>query len=426
MDEVSSLIILLILFILSAFFSSAETAFSSVSHLKLDTEAKQGGKLAQKILDLTKDPRHFLTVILLGNNIVNIAAALLSGALISSWIKHDILNFIVTTFGVTFVILIFGEIIPKSLATHYSLSVSKKYYRWIRLFEILTRPIVAVINLCTAPILNRFGDSKIIHMSEDDLKYMLETSKEQGVLDHGASEIISNAFDFKDINASEILTPRVDIFRLNAKTTINEAITASMEGGFSRVPIIEESVDKIIGIAYLKDMFNIYMNEENDASKLTVREIMRKPFRIPEDKKIHDLLIEMKQSHIQVAIVLDEYGGTAGMVTIEDILEEIVGEIRDEYDTEQDDIIEHQIESGTIITTGRADIGELNDRFDLNLPEDDYETIGGLVFNELGREVKVGDSVIKDQLEIVVEKMEETNITRLVLQPIQKIEQEDE
>jgi CBS domain containing-hemolysin-like protein len=330
-------------------------------------------------------------------------------------IKNKEYAVLISTFGVTFVVLIFGEIIPKSLATHYSFFLARLYYRWVKLFEYIMKPFIILINILTYPILHKFKGPTILHMTEEDFKYQLEKSSQNGVFDEDASEIITNAVEFKDITVSEILTPRVDIARLNKNTSIKDAIKYATEVGYSRIPIIEESVDNIIGIIHIKDIFKLYLEDYKKAENTSVETIMRKPYRIPEDKKINELLWEMKKSHLQMAIVIDEYGGTAGLVTIEDILEEIVGEIRDEYDKEIDDIIKINKDEGKAVITGRADIGEINDTLDINLPEDDFETIGGLVFNELGRVAKVGDELVKNNVKIIVNEVDGVNLTKLTL-----------
>ncbi len=425
-DLVGSFILLFILFLLSGFFSSAETAYISLSKIRLESDAKNGDKISQKILNLINNPKQFLTVILLGNNIVNIAAASISTYITIELIKNREYAILVSTFGVTLIVLIFGEIIPKSLATHYSLVLAKKYYKWIKLFEFVMKPFILVVNIFTNPILNRVKAPVILHMTEDDFKYQLEKSSQNGVFDQDASEIITNAVEFKDITVSEILTPRVDIERLNKDASIKEAMEYATNVGFSRIPIIEESVDNIIGIVHIKDIFKVYLENYENIKNITVKDIMRKPYRIPEDKKINELLWEMKKSHLQMAIVIDEYGGTEGLVTIEDILEEIVGEIRDEYDKEEDDIIKVDKDSGKVLITGRADIGEINDLLDITLPEDDFETIGGLVFNELGRVAKIGDELIKGGVKIIVNEVDGVNLTKLTVLKLDTLDKKEE
>jgi CBS domain containing-hemolysin-like protein len=414
-DLVGSFILLFVLFLLSSFFSSAETAFTSLSKIRLESDAKNGNIVSQKILKLINNPKQFLTVILLGNNIVNIAAASISTYVVMKLIDNREYAVLVSTFGVTLIVLIFGEIIPKSLATHYSFKLAKMYYKWVKLFEFIMTPLIYLVNILTYPILSKFKSPIILHMTEDDFKYQLEKSSQNGVFDEDASEIITNAVEFKDITVSEILTPRVDISRLNKNVSIKDAIEYATEAGFSRIPIIEDSVDNIIGIAHIKDMFKKYLDDYSQIEKIPVGDIMRTPYRIPEDKKINELLWEMKKAQIQMAIVIDEYGGTEGLVTIEDILEEIVGEIRDEYDTEIDDVIEIDMENSRIVLTGRADIGQINDLLDISLPEDDFETIGGLVFNELGRVAEVGDELIKENVKIIVNEVNGVNLTRLTV-----------
>ena len=425
-DLVGNSIILFVLFLLSGFFSSAETAYTSLSKVKLESDANNGSKISKKILELINNPKQFLTVILLGNNIVNIAAASVSTYIAMDLIKDKEYAVLASTFGVTIIVLIFGEIIPKSLATHYALGVAKTYYKWIKIFEFIMKPLILLINLLTYPILNKFKSPIIIHMTEEDFKFQLEKSSKNGVFDEDASEIITNAVEFKDITVSEILTPRVDISRLNKETNIKDAIKHATEIGFSRIPIIEKSVDNIIGVAHIKDMFKVYLDDYENIENITIKEIMKKPHRVPEDKKIHELLWEMKKSHLQMAIVIDEYGGTEGIVTIEDILEEIVGEIRDEHDVEEDHIIELNKERTEAVITGRSDIGDINDLLDINLPEDDFETIGGLVFNEIGRVVKVGDEITNHNVKIIVNEVDGVSLTRLTILKLDEENNEEE
>lgn len=411
-DIVSSVLILLVLFSLSAFFSSSETAFTSLSKFKLEVDSKNGSLIATKLLELTKNPKRFLTVLLVGNNIVNVSIASFSTYIVVQTFKDESAVFF-SSIVITIFLLLFGEIIPKAYSSVYSIQFAKFFYNIFKFFEVVLKPFVLIINLLTYPFLRKISNAKILHLTEEDLFHIIESSKENGVLDKDSSEIISNAFEFKDTCVSEILTPRVDIFRIDGNTSLVDAIDLSIKAGFSRIPVIENSVDKIIGIAYLKDMIKILYHNKEKANTMKIKDIMRKPLRIPEDKKINDLLIEMRKSQIQMAVVIDEYGGTAGLVTIEDILEEIVGEIRDEYDEEQDTIIEFK--ENVLITTGRADIGEINSKLDIDLPESDYETIGGLIFNELGREIKAGDKLLKENVEIIVNEVEGMNIKKLTI-----------
>ncbi len=425
-DLTGSIIVLAVLFLLSAFFSSAETAYTSLNKIKLENEAKNGISIAKKILALVTDTQKFFTVILLGNNIVNIAAASVSTYLTMSLIDNKKVAVLISTFGITFIVLIFGEIIPKSFAAYDPYKVAKRYYYWINLSQFILKPLIIIVNIITSPVLNSIKTPKMVHMSEEEFKHILERSNAEGVIDKNVTEIITNAVDFKDVTVSEILTPRVDIVRVKVDSTIADAIKYASEKGFSRIPVIENSVDNIIGVANLKDMFKIYLTDHKKAGVLKVKEIMRTPYRIPEDKSVHDLLLEMKKSHFQMAIVIDEYGGTEGLVTIEDILEELVGEIRDEYDKEQDDIIEYIEAENKLIAIGRADIGDINDTLGISLPEDDYETVGGLIFNELGRVAKKGDKVIiNENVQIIVIAVDDVNIKKVEISILEKIDMEE-
>ncbi len=421
-DLIGSLVVLFVLFLLSGFFSSAETAYTSLSRIKLENEAKNGSKIAQKILALVNDSQKLFTIILLGNNIVNIAAASVSTYVVMKLVESEKIAVLISTFGITFIVLIFGEIVPKSFAAYYPYELAKKYHKWLKLFYFVFRPIIMIVNFITSPVLKSVKSPKMVQISEDEFKHILEKSKDEGTINKDAKELISNAVDFKNVTVSEILTPRVDIERIEEEKSILEGIEYANNCGFSRIPVIKDSVDNIIGVAYLKDMIKTYLKDPNKAENIKIKDIMRTPYRIPEDKNVNDLLREMRKLHFQMAIVIDEYGGTEGLVTIEDILEEIVGEIRDEYDTEQDDIIEHNKEKNILICTGRTDIGDINDLLNISLPDNDYETIGGLIFNELGRLAKKDDEVLLDNVKIKVVAVDDVNIRKVELSMIEENE----
>ncbi|MEG1290689.1 MAG: CNNM domain-containing protein, partial [Lachnospiraceae bacterium] len=327
-SDAIQLVFLLFLLMLSAFFSSAETALTTSNKIRLRTLAEEGNKRAKKVLEITDDSAKMLSAILIGNNVVNISASSLATILATE--AFGSVGAGIATGILTILILIFGEISPKTIATIYPDSISLAYANLIGVLISLLTPVIYVINKLSMGFLflvrvdaNHTQNT----MTEDELRTIVDVSHEDGVIETEEREMINKLFDFGDAQAKEVMVPRIDMSFANINNTYEELIEIFRMDKFTRLPVYEGSTDNVIGIINMKDLL-LYNNKDS----FCIRDIIRKPYYTYEHKNTSELLIEMKKSSINIAIVLDEYGATAGLITLEDLLEEIVGEIRDEYD----------------------------------------------------------------------------------------------
>ena len=334
-SDVIQLIILLVLLFLSAFFSSAETAMTTVNRIRIRSLADDGNARAKTLLKITDDPAKFLSAILIGNNIVNLSAASLTTSLAYGLGG----SMVAIASGIlTLLILLFGEITPKTMATIHSEKISLLYAPVISIFIRLMTPVIFIVNGLANIIL------RIIHvdpnantnvMTENDLRTIVDVSHEDGVIESEEKEMINNVFDLGDAKAKDVMVPRVHVTFADVNSTYDELIDIFREDKFTRLPIFEDTTDNVIGTINMKDLL-LYDNKKD----FHLRDILREAYFTYEYKNISELLLEMRESSFNIAIVLDEYGETAGLITLEDLLEEIVGEIRDEYDDNEEDFIQ--------------------------------------------------------------------------------------
>ncbi|MCR4999992.1 MAG: hemolysin family protein [Lachnospiraceae bacterium] len=364
-------IILVVLLLLSAFFSSAETALTTVSRIKLKTMADDGDKRAARVLRITRDSHKMLSAILIGNNIVNLSASSLATTLsVRLWGSYAAG---VATGILTFLVLIFGEITPKSMATVESMRLSMAYAPIIeRLMWVLT-PIIFAVNAISHLILRLFGvkDAPNIGMTSDELRTMVDVSHESGTIEEDEKDYIHNVFDFSDSAVKEVMIPRIDMAMVNVNWSYDKLIEMFQENMYTRLPVYENDTDNIIGLVNMKDLL-VSKGEEH----FSIREHMRDVYFTYEQKNTAELFDEMRQGSINLAIVLDEYSAVAGLVTLEDLLEELVGEIRDEYDEgEEDDIV--QLSEREYDVLGSTNLDDLSEELDLGFSSEDYDTIGG-------------------------------------------------
>ena len=338
MDPIAQLIILVILLILSGFFSSAETALTTVNKLKLRTLSEEGKKRATKVLAVTENSGKLLSTILIGNNIVNISASALATTLCTEVFGSKFIG--VSTGILTILILIFGEITPKTLATKYSVQLSMIFVYPIWILMIILTPAIWLLNIITGIIF------KILHvdtsdkgdtMTESELRTIFDVSHEDGILETSEKFMISNVVDFGDALSKDIMVPRADVVFADINSTYEELVSKFSKETYSRIPIYEESKDNVVGLLYIKDLF--FYKEKHGAQNFDVRHVLRKPLFVYEYQKTSQIFADMKTSSVTMAVVLDEYGVTSGIITMEDLIEEIVGEIRDEYDTDEADYI---------------------------------------------------------------------------------------
>ena len=404
--------LLVICLLLSGFFSSSETALFSISKIKALHIAKDGSKTGQLIMAMKTDSHTLLTTILIGNNLVNIGASALATSLAMSQFKSNAVG--IATGIMTLLILIFGEIFPKSFATHNNLLVARGVIYPLYWLSKLLWPLIFALNFI--PKLHGSKDNSHDAVTEDELMTMVEVVEEDGEIKEAEKEYITNIFEFDDTSCSEIMTPRADMFVIDVSDGLD--IQETLKTGFSRIPVIEDSIDNIIGILHVKDLFasfqRLSISEEETTASLDVRKIMKKPYFIPESKKLDSLLQEFKIKKSHMAVVVDEHGGVAGIVTLEDVVEEIIGEIVDESDRMVPDIV--RLKGNKWLVAGKTDIYSLNKTIGLSLAEsNNYDTFSGFFLEEIERIPKPGESIKIDKWTITVKDMDGNRIQSFIL-----------
>jgi putative hemolysin len=398
---INQIIVLIVLLFLSGFFSSAETALFSISRTKARHLAKDSSKAFILIKQMKDDPHRLLSTVLIGNNIVNVGAA----SLATSITIHYFTNYAVgvSTGVMTFLILVFGEVLPKSMATRNNVLIARMTIYPIYWFSVICYPILLFLNFIpklTGKI------KKTPTVTEEELMTFVEVVEEEGEIKEEEKELIHNIFEFDDTNASEIMTPRGDMFVIDAdeKPDFEKII----ESGFTRIPVIEGDVDHIIGILNIKDLF---LHIITSGSEIDVRKIMTPPYFVPENKKLDKLLHQFKKRKHHLAIVVDEHGGVSGLITLEDALEELVGEISDETDKEEPHIVKHKVKDWIVL--GKSDIDEVNDIIGMEIPESkDYDTFSGYVLNTIGRIPVEKEQFTLGDFIITVEEMDGNRIKK--------------
>ena len=407
------LVILILLLCLSALFSSAETSLSSLNLISIKKLKKKGVQEAQILDRLLNKSSKILATILIGNNIVNIGATAIATELALSIFSPQQATFLVTVV-MTILILVFGEITPKTYSSYNPEKVAMKLGRPLEMLSTIFSPILVVLNKITGiliPILGGNLSNNRATVSEEEIKTLVDVGEEVGIIEKQEREMIESIFEIGDIKVTEVMVPRIDIVYLEENVSIENAIKKVIEYGYSRIPIIDGSVDNIIGIIYAKDLLSCYL--KNNREELKIKSLIRPAYYVPQSKKAIDLLTEMQLEKVHISIVLDEYGGTLGLVTIEDILEEIVGDILDEYDDERE-LIEY-IDENIIVVNSKMSIEEANDILGSNLPEDEFESVGGFVFNLLGRIPNIGDNIEYNDVIFEVLEVQNRRIKRLEL-----------
>lgn len=402
------LLILILLIGLSAFFSSAETALTTVNKIRIRNLAEAGDKSAVTLTKVLEDQGKMLSAILVGNNVVNLTASSMSTTLAMNIWSNKAVG--IATGVLTLVILVFGEISPKTISTLYSEKISLKYAKIIYLFMTVMTPVIYAVNVLSS------GFLRLVHVdpnrkqeaiTEDELRTIVEVSHEEGVIESEEKKIINNVFDFGDSVAKDIMVPRIDMAMVEVGATYDELIDIFREEKYTRMPVYEETTDNVIGIINMKDVLLIDRNEE-----FHVRDLLREPLYTYEYKNTAELMVEMRQTSNNMIIVLDEYGATAGMITLEDLLEEIVGEIRDEYDEdEEQELVE--VGPGEYVVEGSMKLDDLNDLLDLELESEDYDSIGGLIIGQLDRLPEEGESVVCDGIRLVVDRLDKNRVDRV-------------
>ena len=401
-------IVLIVLLALSAFFSSAETALTTVNRIRIRNLADEGNKNAKTVLKITDDSSKMLTAILIGNNIVNLSAASLTTTLAYSLGG----SMVAIASGIlTVAILLFGEITPKTMATIHAEKVSLVYAPIIHIFMKIMTPFVFIINGLTNVVLFILRVDPNDHkraMTENELRTIVNVSHEDGVIESEEKEMIYNVVDLGDAKAKDVMVPRVHVTFADVNCTYEELIDIFREDKFTRLPVYKDSQNNIVGIINMKDLLLYDKNEE-----FVIDRFLRKPHFTYETKSISDLLVEMKDSTFNIAIVLDEYGDMAGLITLEDILEEIVGEIHDEYDEKEDELVQ-KISDREYIIEGSMHLDDVNDHLNTELDSEDYDSLGGFIIEHLDRLPVAGDEVITEEgIRLIVEKLDKNRIEKV-------------
>ena len=370
--DISQIIALVILLILSSIFSSTETALTTVNKIRMRTLSEAGNKKADRVLRVTENQGKMLSAILIGNNVVNLSASSLATSIAIE--RFGSVGAGIATGILTLLILIFGEIAPKTMATINADQISLWVSGFIEFLMWILTPVIFIVNKLAMGVLLLFRvdpNKSQNAMTEEELRTIVDVGEESGVIETEEKEMIHNLFDFGDSEAKEIMIPRIDMTFVSKDATYQEVIEIFKEDKFTRLPVYEETTDNVIGILNMKDLLLC-----EDPNTFSIDEIMREPYFTFEHKNTADLFMEMRKSSISLAVVLDEYGVTAGMITLEDLLEEIVGEIRDEYDTDEEDAIS-QISDREYLVLGSTNLDDVNDELGTSFQSDDYDTIGG-------------------------------------------------
>ena len=430
-DAVTQIIILIILILLSAFFSSAETALTTANKIRLRGLEEEGNKKARLVLKLVENPGKLLSAVLIGNNIVNLSASslmtVLAQKLALSWGLGDAAASAVgiATGILTVVILIFGEIVPKTVASIKSEKIALVYSKPVYLITIILTPLIFIMNKLSGFFLFILGirqEDAEKTMTENELLTIIDVSHEDGVIESEEREMITNVVDFGDALAKDVMIPRIDVVFTSVDTPFDELVDLFQAEKYSRIPVFEDSKDNVVGIVNLKDLFCYEGNPED----FILKNILREPFFTYEYQKTSDLLIQMRKQGINIAIVLDEYGATAGLITLEDLLEEIVGEIRDEYDDDEEDLIK-KISELEYIVDGSTKLEDINELLDTDFESDDYDSIAGHVINLLEHIPTAGESIETDEgIRLVVDAMDKNRIDWIHIYLPEKHDDEDE
>ena len=388
---------------------------TSLGKLKMKSLIEKEKEKASFLSTWLENPHRLLATILVGNNIVNVAASVLFTVILLRLMGPTAMGKVTAlSIGImTFLILVFGEITPKIYARQNAERIVLRTIRWLGFFSRALSPLIKSL-VFIANITIRFWGGKIVRpgpfMTEEDIRGMLSVGEEEGILEEKEKEMIDSIFKFGDTKVQEVMVPRLDIMAVEAGRNLVDVLKVAVEVGHSRIPVFENKIDNIMGILYVKDLLNLWGKKNEE--KLNVRNLIRTPYFVPETKKVNELLREFQKKKIHLAIVVDEYGGTAGLITLEDLIEEIVGEIEDEYDEKREEI--KMLEEGVALIDGKMDIGEVNERLNINLPEKEgVETVAGFVVDYLGRVPQTGEELTYENVHFSVVEAERRRVVKV-------------
>ena len=425
----SELVLLFILILANAYFAAAEIAFISLNDAKLDLQVKEGNKKAKSIKKILDNPSKFLATIQIGITLAGfLSSAFASEAFASElapilygWIPYlsleawNSISIVLITIVLSYFTLILGELVPKRIAM--------KYYEKIATF---TAPFVKLLTFSTNLVSKLYGVSETEEetVTEEEIRMMVDVGEEKGIIEKEEREMINNVFEFNDTVVSEIMVPRTEIYAVDMNLSISkvvEEITNDDDFRYSRIPVYDETIDEIKGVVYIKD---ILLSTKNKNVK--IKNLVKDAYYVPETKPVNELFEELRKNRLQIAIVVDEYGGTAGVVTMEDILEEIVGEIYDEYDEVK--MVYEKIDENTYILNGSMSVSEVEKVLDISIPEGDYDTISGYLVEELGRIPNEKEKPVIETPTVIykVEKTKDMRITKIKACKVEIIPDENE
>lgn len=419
---VIQLVVIFVLIGLSAFFSSAETALTTVNRVRMKAMADEGSSSAATVLKILDHYSKMLSTILIGNNIVNLSASSITTVLATKAFGSYAVG--IATGILTLLILLFGEIIPKNTAMIYSDKISLVYAKIILSLMKLFTPIVFIVDMLSA------GISKLLHidmnkkgslMTENELKTYVDVSHEEGVIESEEREMIYNVFDFSDAVAKDIMIPRIDMVSVSLDMNYHEVLAVFKEYMYTRLPVYENDKDNVIGLINIKDFILL-----SDREHFQIKDIMREAYYTYEYKKTADLMMEMREITANVAFVLNEYGATVGMITLEDLLEEIVGEIRDEYDEDEEELIQ-QVNENSYLVEGGMKLDDINNALDTTLDSEDYDSIGGLIIENLDRFPEDGETIVtRERITLQVRGISQNRIQKVLMTLPDEEEPEEE
>ena len=401
---------LIILIGLSGFFSMSETALMSLNKIKLRHMVEEGVAGAKSVEKLIEDPNKLLGAILIGNNVVNIGASSLATVLATNIFGNSGVG--IATGVITILVLIFGEITPKSIAKQKSETVALMVVKPIQFIVFIFKPFVYVFTIISSLFIRLLGgdpNKAESFITEEELKTMVDVSEEEGVLENVEKEMIFNVFDFVDLQVKDVMVQRVDIVAVDEEATYDEVMDIIKSEQFSRIPVYSETIDNVIGVINVKDFAMV----ENIREDFNVTKYVREPFYTFEFKKIVELFKEMKKARNHIAVVLDEYGGTVGLVTIEDLVEEIVGEIEDEYD-EEDNSIE-VIKENEYVVDGSARLHDISELLGVDIDSEEFDSVGGLMIDALGRMPEEKEEVVSNDITFIAEEIDKNRIKKVRL-----------
>lgn len=409
-SEIMQLVVLVFLLAMSAFFSSAETSFMSCNKMRIHSLAEEGDKRAITLEIVLSNQSKLLSAILVGNNVVNLSASSMATVLATKLWGNSGAG--IATGILTVLILIFGEISPKTLATVHADSIALKYAGIVHIFMVVCTPIVVVVNALARGFLRLVGvnpDARQSAITESELRSIVNVSHEEGVIESEEKKMINNVVDFGDSLARDVMVPRIDMVFAQVDMTYEELLDIFEKERFTRLPVYEESTDNVIGIINMKDLLLYHQGEPFD-----IRNYLREGYFTHEYKKTSELFRELRAKNITLAIVLDEYGATAGLITLEDLLEEIVGEIRDEFDQDEEEEVQ-EVANNEYIIEGSMKLSDVNEELNLELESEHYDSIGGFIFGLLDHLPQVGESVTYENLILEVASVEKKRIEKVRL-----------